>query len=326
MTKLFTRQQLAIISSCVAITLLAFYFTDDSFAPPSTNPLERTLYVNDSDNSSQIADTDTSITKKPIKAIINTGSNLIPESKTQRVKQNDSLNNKMQEVAQAQPIVQVLRESKATTTSESLDKEKFDRNTYMTEERKALLNGPRNAAKEGRWEDFIAAVESIIQQTNYDIKMSRSLGQAIDNDAPFWVYEKLVEQGQRFDYVHTLHLARSNKLQLIKDLQRLGLDIHAVAPDGENAVYASMFVFRAKDTLDYLILNGVNAQSSVNGVDALEFALEGAIKNARACHFVVELINTANVTVLPKHNALLNQVEQHNDAAYQCITAATGEI
>ena len=98
--------------------------------------------------------------------------------------------------------------------------------------------------------------------------------EGIKNDAPVWVFEDLIFKGAEFEFRHLSVLATQGKVELMKSLQVLGLDIYMVDKNGVNAIHYLVRDFQQRSMVLYLFSQGIDMKSKVDGKDPLQIALE----------------------------------------------------
>lgn len=199
-------------------------------------------------------------------------------------------------------------------------------NTDQSIRKKTEDQARRTAAKEGDWPTYLGIIDDLIQDPTLSAPMlSRSLGVAIQNDAPLWVFQDLLERGAIFNWLHMSLLASGNKVNLIRELENMGLDINITSPKGANGIYSAMQFFNAYQAFEYLLIRGVSTDNLVAGLDYLEYALKGAETSNNACIFVIGILEFGSLNVNSSHFAMFDGLKVINRKNYDCIINSSSQ-
>lgn len=180
---------------------------------------------------------------------------------------------------------------------------------------KNMMDIFRMSAK-GDWESLLNSTSEaeLVDPKILDIAML----QAISHNAPITVIQTLLARGAQFTPEMVSVLAMRNNLALIKQLIPLGLDIHAVDGLGKNAIHHTFTNFQSKETFDFLLANGVSVNSSTQGFDLLDLALQRTINHADGVYYVQKLMEF-NAKVSTSHKEILETIRTQNPQAYEQI-------
>jgi hypothetical protein len=196
----------------------------------------------------------------------------------------------------------------------------------LTEERKerdSRIKAPKTAAKNQDWEQFIAAVDNLHDMP--DIVLHNTISSAILHNAPIYVFEELLARGASFLGRHTVMLAMYDNLPLMKKLIFLGLDIHGVNYQGNNAINGLLVSFSSREALNFLLSNGVEIQNGKNDVDPLMLALLKAETDKEAAYYAFMLVKY-DTEVTTGHIAQVEKISERNPEAYQLLVAYISEF
>lgn len=195
-------------------------------------------------------------------------------------------------------------------------------------QRERILKDVNQSAKGESWENFIDMTGELQRLSKDNTNLPNSITIALVNNAPYWVFERLVAQGHRFTTDHTLLIAAKNRNDLMNGFRLLGIDIHATAPDGKNAVYAALENFQAPLTFAIAIYSNVASQNTVNGLDTLDYALTNAVDNYNrdTCSFVKILILHGEVELDNNHYDLMRNLEKKNNDMFECIMRSVNHV
>lgn len=131
----------------------------------------------------------------------------------------------------------------------------------------------KSTAEGGNWNDFLVAANQ--NALSGDFLISDALLMAIRYEAPLWVIEDLLYSGATFNVEHVIEVAKGNNVDLLIEMEKLGLDIHLFDNEKGNAIFSAISQFKHRKMFSHLIYSGVDIHRTVNGVDPLELALSG---------------------------------------------------
>lgn len=189
--------------------------------------------------------------------------------------------------------------------------------SHQMEVVRALTIEQRNAAKASDWETFIEKFEE--KMVISEIYAFASLGEAIKFNAPIYVFEDLLNKGAKFIPPHTSILAMTGNVELMIELEKMGLDIHAVNGGGENALNAAVRTMRHRKMFRYLLFRSVEPRPYKTGQTLLNMALERTVDNKEGAYFVYYLI-TSGMEMDQTGKNIVRQMSFMNEEAYSILT------
>ncbi len=194
------------------------------------------------------------------------------------------------------------------------------------------VNRERNEAIADKdWGRFVEILDQF--EKTYDYTPGQSLLSAIEANAELWVFEDLLSRGAKFDYTHLLLLASSGNQPLTEALVPLGLDIHAVAPNGANAIHASITNFQRSLIITYFLRHQVSTNTQVNDNDPLAlclnhiFSFENSPRGAKkqsdqsdwAAKNYLVLFIAAKAQITSHHVEIAQKIKEVNLVTYEWL-------
>ena len=175
------------------------------------------------------------------------------------------------------------------------------------------MNKLFESAKSKKWSEFYGAVDFLdtLDQGTLDL----ALFQASINDAPINIIKDLLSRGALFSPQIINMLAMQNKLNLIKKLVPLGLDIYTTDEHGRTAIYYTLLTFNSKQTFNYLISQNVSSKSIQNILDPLDKALEYTMGSNAGIYYIDILIDDG-AQIQKSHKDYLEKIKHNNNQAY----------
>lgn len=200
------------------------------------------------------------------------------------------------------------------------------KNVAITEEQlqnRIALEITREAASNKDWELFLEASQKVQEMPDYLHPMT--LTTAIREEAPQHVFEALLARGERFLPQHLTRIVIANKVDLLKRLIPLGLDIHAELPNGDNAINVLLRTMSSRQAFLFLLKNNVAIRPGANGKDPLLFALEKARKENEAIYYVFRLVHHG-AQLNSSHYLVVSEIKDMNPQAFDLIKRNIPEL
>lgn len=181
----------------------------------------------------------------------------------------------------------------------------------------------REAANIKDWELFLEVSKKIKEMPEYVHPMTLTM--AIRENAPQHVFEALLARGEAFLPQHLTRTAIGNKLELLKRLIPLGLNVHAELPNGDNVINILMKSLSSPQVFEFLLQQNVAIRPGSNGKDPLLAALDASLSNNKAVFYVSKLIENG-VQPNAEHYSLVTRIKESNPKAYNLIESNIPEL
>ncbi|MDE0190900.1 MAG: hypothetical protein OXQ90_06055 [Gammaproteobacteria bacterium] len=136
-------------------------------------------------------------------------------------------------------------------------------------------------AIDGRWEDFLGAVEDLPEDAD-----PTALSMATRVSLLLAPHDVVVKTLARIDELpeNAAILAASrtagDDVKIFEELRGRGMDLHVVDDTGHNAISTAVRVMQSRETLDYLLANGVAVKLDSPGYDPLDRVLRNLLNDS----------------------------------------------
>lgn len=170
------------------------------------------------------------------------------------------------------------------------------------------------SANDADWDSFNQSI-NILEMVEPAL-LDLALYQAILNNAPLPIIEDLLNRGAKFTPEVIQVLALNNSLELTKELIPLGLDIHKVNIEGDNAIKASLLLLNSRQMFDFLVANGVDTNLSTTSPDPLYLTLEHFINKKYIAGYYIEKLIALGAQVKNEHWRLLEKIKTEDRPGY----------
>lgn len=173
------------------------------------------------------------------------------------------------------------------------------------------------AAQGGQWQQALELTRQL--QADSAGVYSSLLVIAINTNANFATIKQLIEYGAALDSSVMTTLIMKNNVELTKQLQPYGLDIHEYAMG--YSPLARAVQHKAKAMLKYLLSQGVLIDSDSLGFDALDLALKGYGSASNDSDYI-KLLLDAGAEIEASHRQSVEQIKHKDVALYSQLLNA----
>lgn len=175
----------------------------------------------------------------------------------------------------------------------------------------------QEAIKSQNWDAVIEKFEELEEETPEALDLA--LHQAVINNSPINIIEKLIQKGANFMPETSFFLAATNNLKMTQELVNLGLDLYFVNSLGQNSITSLIIGYGDYDYLEFLLAHNVSIKPSIYGRDPLDHALGKLTQDLKYIHFVEKLIRSG-APIESSHKTLINNLKYSNPNIYFSLT------
>lgn len=189
-------------------------------------------------------------------------------------------------------------------------------------EENLLLNGIKSAAQ-ADWNSFMMYLRGYNGEKSHINQDFLII--AAENGAPSDVIDEILNRGAVIDYTVYARAVISDNPRTIKLLESRGLALDMRNEEGEMAILNTVLVDYKFESFDYLV--DKNAfETSESSRDILDVLIQRTIDDNTMPTALFKKIFSRKVVVLPKHEALLNDLKAKKPVYYQVLTEKVPEL